>query len=111
MTVLLPFSVFAEDFPYETMNSYTYDYLCEGVISPDCYTVEKISSKNIIESLKSNSDYLGSVNLVTFHELIDNYLNDKNKLFEMGANARKLGVLDVEDRIYVEIKKLLKGKM
>ena len=38
---------------------------------------EKISSKNILESLKSNSDYLGSANLVTFHDLIDNYLNDK----------------------------------
>ena len=43
------------------------------VITP----LEKISSQNILNSLKSNSDYLGSVNLVTFHDLIDNYLNNK----------------------------------
>lgn len=43
------------------------------VITP----LEKISSKNILQSLKSNSDYLGSSNLVTFHDLVDNYLNDK----------------------------------
>jgi len=36
-----------------------------------------INSKNIIQSLESNNTYLGSVNLVTFHDLIDNYLNDK----------------------------------
>ena len=36
-----------------------------------------INSKNIIQSLESNNTYLGSVNLVTFHDLIGNYLNDK----------------------------------
>jgi len=39
--------------------------------------LENINSKNIIQSLESNNTYLGSVNLVTFHDLIDNYLNDK----------------------------------
>lgn len=37
----------------------------------------KISSKNIVQSLQANNEYLGSVNMVTFHDLIDNYLNDK----------------------------------
>lgn len=37
----------------------------------------KISSKNIVQSLMANNKYLGSTNLVTFHDLIDNYLNDK----------------------------------
>lgn len=37
----------------------------------------KISSKNIVQSLMANNKYLGSSNLVTFHDLIDNYLNDK----------------------------------
>lgn len=39
--------------------------------------LENINSKNIIQSLETNNTYLGSVNLVTFHDLIDNYLNDK----------------------------------
>lgn len=39
--------------------------------------LENINSKNIIQSLESNNTYLGSVNLVTFHDLINNYLNDK----------------------------------
>ena len=43
------------------------------VITP----LEKISSQNILQSLESNSNYLGSTTLVTFHDLIDNYLNDK----------------------------------
>lgn len=43
------------------------------VITP----LEKISSQNILQSLESNNNYLGSSNLVTFHDLIDNYLNDK----------------------------------
>lgn len=43
------------------------------VIAP----LEKISSKSILESLESNSNYLGSANLVTFHDFIANYLNDK----------------------------------
>ena len=46
------------------------------VITP----LEKISSQNILQSLESNSDYLGSVNKVTFHDLINNYLNDKIEL-------------------------------
>lgn len=42
--------------------------------------LENINSKKIVQSLKSNNTYLGSVNLVTFHNLIDNYLNDKKDL-------------------------------
>lgn len=37
--------------------------------------LENISSKKILESLKSNSDYLGTTNLVTYHDLINNFLN------------------------------------
>lgn len=43
------------------------------VITP----LEKISSQNILQSLEANNKYLGSSNLVTFHDLINNYLNDK----------------------------------
>ena len=46
------------------------------VITP----LEKISSKNILESLKSNNQYLGSTNLVTFHDLVNIYLNKKQEL-------------------------------
>lgn len=42
---------------------------------------------------------------------IEDIINDKSKMYEMGNSARKVAVLNVEDRIYVEIKKLLIGKM
>lgn len=55
-------------------------------------TLVNINSKNIIQSLESNNTYLGSVNLVTFHDLIDNYLNDKIDLalpaIEMVGNVK-----------------------
>lgn len=37
--------------------------------------LENISSKNILESLKANNMYLGYANLITYHELINDYLN------------------------------------
>lgn len=40
----------------------------------------KISSKNILNSLEANNDYLGFASLVTFHDLIDNYLNPNIEL-------------------------------
>ena len=35
-------------------------------------------------------------------------IKDKNKLIEMGENAKKLAIYNVEDRIYEEIEKCLK---
>lgn len=37
--------------------------------------LENISSKKILESLKSSSDYFGNSNLVTYHDLINQFLN------------------------------------
>ena len=42
--------------------------------------LDKISSKNILDSLESNNSYLGFSNLVTYHDLIDNYLNPNIEL-------------------------------
>lgn len=42
--------------------------------------LDKISSRNILDSLESNNNYLGFSNLVTFHDLIDNYLNPNIEL-------------------------------
>ena len=42
--------------------------------------LENISSKNILDSMKSNNNYLGTVNLVTYHDLISNYLNENVEL-------------------------------
>lgn len=44
-----------------------------SVVTP----LENLSSKNILESLKSSTDYLGNTNLVTYHDLI-NYTLNKN---------------------------------
>lgn len=37
--------------------------------------LETISSKNIVDSLEANNKYLGFANLVTYHELVNDYLN------------------------------------
>lgn len=42
--------------------------------------LDKISSKNILDSLEANNNYLGFSNLVTYHDLIDNYLNPNIEL-------------------------------
>lgn len=85
MTVLLPFSVFAEDFPYETMNSYTYDYWGEGVISPDCYTVEKISSKNDTTQFNGPSDLFIANNGMLY--VVD---TGNNRIVVLDANLKFL---------------------
>ena len=41
------------------------------VISP----LVNLSSKNIISSLKATNTYIGSVNLVTYHELLNHFIN------------------------------------
>ncbi len=46
------------------------------VITP----LETLSSKNILESLEANNQYLGVANLVTYHDLLANYLNSKMEL-------------------------------
>lgn len=42
--------------------------------------LENISSKNILDSLTSNNTYLGISNMVTYHDLVSNYLNNKTEL-------------------------------
>ena len=37
--------------------------------------LENISSQNILNSLKSTNTFLGTANLITYHDLIDDYLN------------------------------------
>lgn len=39
-----------------------------------------ISSKNIMESLKSTTSYLGTANLITNHELLNDYLNPRKEI-------------------------------
>ena len=41
------------------------------------------------------------------HDMISTMLFDKSKLKVMGENAKKIAILNAEDRIYTEIKKLL----
>ena len=41
-------------------------------------------------------------------DMLNDMLKDKNKLLEMGQNAKKVAIKDVEEKIYEEIKKLVK---
>lgn len=80
-----------------------YPYAAENHQEYNAKILEKNGAAKVLLERDMSSD--------TLNGLLEVLINDKNKLFEMGANARKLGILDVEDRIYVEIKKLLKGKI
>lgn len=42
--------------------------------------LDNLSTKDILSSLEANNNYLGVANLVTFHELLDNYLNPNIEL-------------------------------
>ena len=40
--------------------------------------------------------------------MIDNMIKDRTKLKQMGENAKRIAVENVEDKIYKEIKMLIK---
>ncbi len=48
------------------------------------------------------------LNVDTLSNTLKDMLKDKNKLLEMGENANKVAIKDVEEKIYEEIKKLVK---
>jgi len=62
--------------------------------------LESISASKMILDKDLNSNILET----TINELI----NDKNKLINMGENAQKIAILNSEDLIYKEIKKISK---
>ena len=39
--------------------------------------------------------------------MVDNIIENKDKLIQMGENAKKIAVNNVENKIYEEIKKVL----
>ena len=49
-----------------------------------------------------------NVNCQNLNETIEKLINDRMLLTQMGKNAEKLAALNVEDKIYKEIKKVLK---
>jgi UDP-N-acetylglucosamine--N-acetylmuramyl-(pentapeptide) pyrophosphoryl-undecaprenol N-acetylglucosamine transferase len=48
------------------------------------------------------------LNADSLSNALNEMLKDKNKLLEMGQNAEKVAIKDVEEKIYAEIKKLMK---
>ncbi len=77
-------------FPFATENHQEYN----------AKVLENVGAAKIILDKDLNSDILSKT--------LDNMLKDKNKLKEMGKNAEKVAINNVEDRIYDEIKKLIK---
>jgi UDP-N-acetylglucosamine--N-acetylmuramyl-(pentapeptide) pyrophosphoryl-undecaprenol N-acetylglucosamine transferase len=80
-----------------------YPYAAENHQEYNAKILEKNGAAKVLLEANISSD--------TLNGLLEVLINDENKLLKMGANARRLAILDVEDRIYVEIKKLLKGKI
>lgn len=77
-------------FPYATENHQEYN----------ARVLEKVGAAKIILDKDLNSESLEST--------IDAMVSDKNELIQMGKNASKVAMNNVEENIYKEIKKVLK---
>lgn len=77
-------------FPFATENHQEYN----------AKVLENVGAAKIILDKDLNKESLTSV--------LNEMLKDKNKLIQMGRNAEKVAISNVEDRIYDEIKKILK---
>ena len=76
-------------FPFATENHQEYN----------ARVLEKVGAAKIILDKDLNSEVLENT--------IEEIVRDKNKLRQMGENASKVAIKNVEDRIYEEIKKVL----
>ena len=77
-------------FPFATENHQEYN----------AKVLENVGAAKTILDKDLNKESLTSV--------LNEMLKDKNKLIQMGRNAEKVAISNVEDRIYDEIKKILK---
>jgi len=76
-------------FPFATENHQEYN----------ARVLEKAGAARVILDKDLNAEVLTK----TLHDM----LSDKNKLIQMGQNAKKIAIPDTLDRIYGEIKKLI----
>ena len=76
-------------FPFATENHQEYN----------ARVLEKVGAAKIILDKDLNSEILGNT--------INKIVKDKNELKQMGENANKVAMLDVENRIYEEIKNVI----
>lgn len=79
-------------FPYATENHQEYN----------ARVLEKVGAAKIILDKDLNSENLG--------ETIEEIISDGNRLKEMGDNASKVAMENVEDTIYYEIEKTIRNK-
>lgn len=77
-------------FPFATENHQEYN----------ARVLEKVGAAKIILDKNLNSDLL--------NDMIENVVKDKNNLKQMGEKAKSISIPDVEERIYKEIKKIVK---
>ena len=77
-------------FPYATENHQEYN----------ARVLEKVGAAKIILDKDLNSEILENT--------IEKMVRDKSKLKKMGENATKVAMQNVEDRIYKEIKEVVK---
>ena len=85
-----------------------------SILIPYPYAAENHQEYNAKILEKNNASVVLTEKELTSQKLnntINDLMNDKEKLINMSKAARSLAILDVEDRIYVEIKKLLKVKI
>ena len=80
-------------FPYATENHQEYN----ARVLKDCGAAEIILDKDLTEESLNNK--------------IINLIQNKTKLKEMGKKANNISIKNVEERIYKEIKKVLKGEI
>lgn len=91
---MFSFCVSAENFPDETMNSYSYDYWGNGVISPDCYAVDKISI---------------SSETTAFNEPADMFITDDGDIYIADTGNNRIVVLNSKLKFKKEYKEFTSG--
>ena len=79
-------------FPFATENHQEYN----------AKVLEKVGAANIILDKDLNSEILGKT--------IEKIICNENKLKQMGENATKVEMKNVEEQIYIEIKKVIQTK-
>ena len=76
---------------------------------PSMSANRQVDNANVLAKLGAAKIILNDeINSENLSQTIADMLKDKNELKEMGNRARKIAKYDVEDKIYDEIKKLVK---
>lgn len=78
---------------------------------PNVSNDHQVYNAKVLESVDAAKIVLNKdLDAKKLNEQIEQIVLDSKKVEQMGENAKKIAVKDVEDKIYIEVKKLVKNK-